>query len=101
MYRGVYEMLEAGGARRVTLRTSFRARPNIQRAINAAFAPVMTGDGDMLQAAYVQLEPFRPDSAEQPSVVVLPVPEPRSEERRVGKGWRDRWAAGRWRGVYS
>src|SRR5207244_1573887 len=48
-YRGVYEMLEAGGARRVTLRTSFRARPNIQRAINAAFAPVMTGDGDMLQ----------------------------------------------------
>ena len=75
-YRGVYEMLEAGGARRVTLRTSFRARPNIQRAINAAFAPVMTGDGDMLQAAYVQLEPFRPDSAEQPSVVVLPVPEP-------------------------
>src|SRR5437667_3030033 len=69
-------MLEGGGDRRVTLRTSFRARPNIQRAINAAFAPVMTGDGDMLQAAYVQLEPFRSDSAEQPSVMVLPVPEP-------------------------
>ena len=34
-------MLEAAGAKRVTLRTSFRARPNIQRAINAAFEPVM------------------------------------------------------------
>ena len=76
IYRGVYEMLQAAGARRVTLRTSFRARPNIQRTINAAFEPVMTGDPDSLQAAYVPLEPFRSDSQEQPSVVVLPVPEP-------------------------
>jgi ATP-dependent helicase/nuclease subunit A len=76
IYRSVYEMLEAVGARRVTLRTSFRARPNIQRAINAAFEPVMTGDPEMLQAAYVPLEPFRPDSEEQPAVIVLPVPEP-------------------------
>ena len=37
-------MLQAAGAKRVTLRTSFRARPNIQHAINAAFAPLMTGD---------------------------------------------------------
>ncbi len=76
MYQSVYEMLEAAGARRVTLRTSFRARPNIQRVINAAFEPVMTGDLDELQAAYVPLEPFRGDSEEQPSVIVLPVPEP-------------------------
>jgi ATP-dependent helicase/nuclease subunit A len=76
IYRSVYEMLEAAGARRVTLRTSFRARPNIQRAVNAAFEPVMTGDGDALHAAYVPLEPFRSDSAEQPSVIALPVPEP-------------------------
>jgi ATP-dependent exoDNAse (exonuclease V) beta subunit len=76
LYRGVYEMLEAAGARRVTLRTSFRARPNIQRAINAAFGHVMTGDGAPAQAAYVPLDPFRPESAEQPTVVVLPVPEP-------------------------
>ena len=69
-------MLQTAGARRVTLRTSFRARPNIQRTINAAFEPVMTGDPDSLQAAYVPLEPFRSDSQEQPSVVVLPVPEP-------------------------
>ncbi len=76
IYRGVYDMLQGAGAKRVTLRTSFRARPNIQRVINAAFAPVMTGDGDGLQAAYVPLEPFRPESKEQPSVVTLPVPEP-------------------------
>jgi ATP-dependent helicase/nuclease subunit A len=76
IYRSVFEMLQAAGARRVTLRTSFRARPNIQRAINAAFAPMMTGDPEILQAAYVPLEPFRSDSDEQPSVVVLPVPEP-------------------------
>ena len=76
IYRSVYEILQAAGARRVTLRTSFRARPNIQRAINAAFEPVMAGAGDRLQAAYVPLEPFRNESKEQPSVVVLPVPEP-------------------------
>jgi ATP-dependent helicase/nuclease subunit A len=76
IYQSVYEMLEAAGAIRVTLRTSFRARPNIQRAINAAFEPVMTGDPETLQAAYVPLEPFRTDREEQPSVVALPVPEP-------------------------
>ncbi|MGB7951321.1 MAG: UvrD-helicase domain-containing protein, partial [Candidatus Binatia bacterium] len=76
IYRNVYEMLQARGAKRVTLRTSFRARPNIQRVINAAFGPVMTGDADGLQAAYVPLEPFRADAVDQPSVVVLPVPEP-------------------------
>jgi ATP-dependent helicase/nuclease subunit A len=76
IYRSVYEMLQSAGARRVTLRTSFRARPNMQRAINAAFEPVMTGNRDVLQPAYVPLEPFRPESSEQPSIVVLPVPEP-------------------------
>ena len=75
IYRGVYQLLERAGARRVTLRTSFRARPNIQRAINCAFEPVMTGDAAVLQAGYVPLEPFRPDSL-QPSLVALPVPEP-------------------------
>ena len=46
IYRDVYDMLEAAGAKRVTLRTSFRARPNIQRAINAAFEPVMTTNAE-------------------------------------------------------
>ena len=81
IYRGVYEMLQAAGAKPVTLRTSFRARPNIQRTINAAFAPVMTGDVKAAQAGYVPLEPFRADSPEQPSVIVLPVPEPYGKQR--------------------
>jgi ATP-dependent exoDNAse (exonuclease V) beta subunit len=76
VYRTVYEMLKAAGAKQVTLQTSFRSQPNIQRVINAAFEPVMTGDSDALQADYVPLRPFRPDAANQPSVVVLPVPKP-------------------------
>jgi ATP-dependent exoDNAse (exonuclease V) beta subunit len=76
VYRTVYDMLKAAGARQVTLQTSFRARPNIQRVINAAFAPVMTGDLDALQADYVPLQPSRTDWKDQPSVVVLPVPKP-------------------------
>ena len=98
IYRGVYAMLERVGAKKVTLRTSFRARPNMQRAINAAFEPVMTGDGDALQAAYVPLEPFRSDSEEQPSVVVLPVPEPYGY-RRLSNA-RDREVASRCRGRF-
>ena len=81
IYRKVYEMLQAAGAKPVTLRTSFRARPNIQRTINAAFAPAMTGDVQAAQAGYVPLEPFRSDSPEQPSVIVLPVPEPYGKQR--------------------
>ena len=56
IYRGVYEMLQAAGAKPVTLRTSFRARPNIQRTINASFEPVMTGD---VQARAGQLRSAR------------------------------------------
>ena len=75
VYRRVCELLEASGAMRVELRKSFRAVPNIQRVVNAAFEPVMDGDPQALQARYMPLEPSRPDS-EQPSVVALPVPEP-------------------------
>ena len=81
VYRRVYEQLEAAGARRVTLQASFRARPNIQRVINAAFAPAMTGDAATQQSEYVALQPVRPDIADQPSVVVLPVPEPYATQR--------------------
>ena len=76
VYRTVYEMLKAAGAKQVTLQTSFRSQPNIQRVINAAFEPVMNGDSHALQADYVPLQPFRSDAAKQPSVVVLPVPKP-------------------------
>src|SRR6185295_314736 len=43
-YREVCELLKKRGARRAFLHTSFRSTPAIQRVVNAAFAPLMTGD---------------------------------------------------------
>ncbi len=61
-YREVCELLEARGARRAFLHTSFRATPAIQRAVNAAFAPLMTGDRATLQARVRPLcSPYRAD----------------------------------------
>jgi ATP-dependent exoDNAse (exonuclease V) beta subunit len=76
MYRDVCDQLTSRGAIRVELRKSFRGTPNMQRAINAAFAPVMDGDLDRLQARYMPLEAERVDAVGQPSVVALPVPDP-------------------------
>ena len=74
IYREVCDLLAARGATHVELRRSFRAVPNIQRAVNAAFAPIMSGS--TTQSAYMPLEPHRADHRAQPSVVVLPVPAP-------------------------
>jgi ATP-dependent helicase/nuclease subunit A len=76
IYQEVAERLAQAGARRVTLSTSFRSVPNIQDCVNAAFAPIMTGDPLTLQADYVPLAPDRRAFDGQPSVVALPVPEP-------------------------
>ena len=76
IYRSVCEQLIGHGAQAVTLTTSFRSVPHIQRTVNAAFAPLMTGDPDTLQADYVELSPSRAQPLDQPSVVALPVPEP-------------------------
>jgi ATP-dependent exoDNAse (exonuclease V) beta subunit len=76
IYRDVCERLVKAGARAVKLTTSFRSVPRIQACVNAAFAPVMTGDPVTLQADYVPLSPHRADIKGQPAVVVLPVPEP-------------------------
>jgi ATP-dependent exoDNAse (exonuclease V) beta subunit len=76
VYRRVCERLVERGARPVELRRSFRSVPNIQRVVNAAFEPLMDGDVDTHQARYVALEADRRDRDDQPSVVVLPVPEP-------------------------
>jgi ATP-dependent helicase/nuclease subunit A len=83
-YREVCELLESRGARRAFLHTSFRATPSIQRVVNAAFAPLMTGDRQTLQAEYVALSPHREDPLSQPSVVALPVPEPYGQRRIAG-----------------
>jgi len=76
IYREVCERLVRGGALPVTLTASFRSVPQIQSCINAAFAPVMTGDPLTLQADYVPLSPYRKDAARQPAIVALPVPAP-------------------------
>ena len=76
IYRDVCERLEECGARRVKLTTSFRSVPRIQSCVNAAFAPLMTGDTFTLQADYVPLSPARGDLPKQPAVVALPVPRP-------------------------
>jgi ATP-dependent exoDNAse (exonuclease V) beta subunit len=76
LYRDVCQLLIDRGAIAVELRKSFRGTPNIQRAINAAFAPVMDGDPVRLQARYMPLEAAREDAPGQPSVVALPVPDP-------------------------
>jgi ATP-dependent helicase/nuclease subunit A len=76
IYRTVCERLIGRGAMAVKLTTSFRSVPQIQACINAAFAPVMTGDAFTLQADYVPLTPVRDEIAHQAAVVALPVPAP-------------------------
>src|SRR5205085_9795064 len=74
VYEEVKQQLVRDGATCVYLRTSFRSMPTIQRVVNAAFAPLMTGETSG-QARYVPLAPYRLGTA-QPSVVALPVPRP-------------------------
>ena len=85
IYRDVCRQLEAVGGRLVQLKTSFRAVPEIQRCVNAAFAPIMTGDEQTLQALYVPLAPHRDAIPGQPSVVALPVPAPYAKRYISGK----------------
>ena len=80
-YLQVKELLSKGGCHCLTLRTSFRAVPSIQEAVNAAFAPLMTGDKSSVQASYVSLFAYREDPLHQPAVVALPVPEPYGKKK--------------------
>jgi ATP-dependent helicase/nuclease subunit A len=85
LYTRVKAQLRAAGADLLYLTTSYRATPSIQSAVNAAFEPMMTSQGE--QAAYVPLEPFRADPAGQPSIVALSVPRPYGDRGQVVK-WR-------------
>ena len=87
VYWEVKRQLEAAGVPALALTTSFRAVPGIQRLVNRAFAPAMSGsarpgNGEGAagegphQADYVPLSPHRDDPERQPGVVVLPVPRP-------------------------
>ena len=72
-------VVDAGGAL-VELTTSFRAVPEIQEAVNAAFAPRLDGGS---QARYVPLAPFRSGVESQPALVALPVPAPYGDYRTI------------------
>ena len=75
-YWDVRNQLEARGGRVLQLTTSYRSVPAIQRFVNAAFAPEMTGDIVTRQAEYVALSEARPAEDSQPAIVALPVPKP-------------------------
>jgi ATP-dependent exoDNAse (exonuclease V) beta subunit len=84
LYLEAKELLVNGGAIPVYLTTSFRSVPFIQNVVNAAFAPLMHGDRQTLQADYVPLTPYRGQLATQPSVIALSVPEPYAKVRLAG-----------------
>lgn len=77
---GVYEDVKArvreAGGEVLTLSTSFRARPGIQRFVNAAFAGCFGEGLPGVQARHVPLAPARAEQEGRPEVIVLPVPEP-------------------------
>jgi ATP-dependent exoDNAse (exonuclease V) beta subunit len=75
-YWRVRDQLRETGGRVLQLTTSYRGVPAIQRFVNAAFTPAMTGDRYSLQAEYVSLSESRPGDDSQPAIVALPVPEP-------------------------
>ncbi len=81
IYEEIKHLLVTRGARFVELTTSFRAVPAIQRLINRAFSPVMTGNSQALAARYTPLMPARQDNPAQPAVITLPVPKPHGKQR--------------------
>ena len=83
--RGVRAARRRAARRRAYLHTSFRVDADIQRVVNAAFAPLMTGDRATLQARVrARCRRTGPTIADQPSVVALPVPEPYGQRRVAG-----------------
>jgi ATP-dependent exoDNAse (exonuclease V) beta subunit len=82
LYQEVKRQIVAVGGAVVELNVSFRMVPEIQDAVNAAFAPVM-GDQSSTQAHYVPLAPSRPGVETQPAIVALPVPKPFSDYGKV------------------
>ena len=80
VYQDVKTRLRDYGVEPVALTTSFRAVSEIQRLVNRAFAPLMTGGGQGAAAStptkYVRLSPHRGAIGDQPAIVVLPVPRP-------------------------
>jgi ATP-dependent helicase/nuclease subunit A len=79
LYREVQQRLVSQGATPVHLSVSFRAVPQIQEAVNAAFGPRLEGS----HGAYVPLARYREGHDMQPAVVALPVPAPYGDYQKV------------------
>jgi ATP-dependent helicase/nuclease subunit A len=86
LYQSVKRHLLERGAALGYLSVSFRATTEMQRMINAAFAPLMPVESAS-QPAYAALEPSRTDAPPQPAIVALPVPAPYSDYGRI-TNWR-------------
>ena len=84
VYYEIREHLSALGVPVLRLTSSFRGVPAIQRCVNRAFAPLMTGAGAGVPA-YAPLSPTRSDEGGQPAVIALPVPDPHGD----GRGFRN------------
>ena len=82
LYQAVKQLLLMHGAQLEHLTVSFRATPAIQTMVNAAFAPLMSAESGT-QPRYAPLTPYRAEPTSQPSIVVLPVPEPYGDFGRV------------------
>ncbi len=78
LYEKTKKLMEEAGAEVVRLTTSFRSQRRLQKAVNQAFGPRMTGDAEAGQAEYVPLVCHRPDIEQQPALIALPVPRPYS-----------------------
>ncbi|HEX7809212.1 MAG TPA: 3'-5' exonuclease, partial [Thermoanaerobaculia bacterium] len=75
VYDAIKHQLEQRGVPSLHLKTSFRSVPSVQRFVNGAFAPVMTGAA-VHQPDYVPLMPSRAEVKDQPPVVVIAAPKP-------------------------
>ena len=87
LYEEVKKRLLGAGAELLHLTTSFRAPPSIQSFVNGAFATAMAAGPDGSQAAYVPLQPSRPEITGRPTLVALPVPRPYGDYGKI-VNWR-------------
>lgn len=83
LYEQTKRRLVAHGADVLHLVTSFRGAPDIQHAVNAAFALKMEPNEAGTQAAYVPLMPVREPVTGRPAVIALPVPRPYGDRGKV------------------
>ncbi|PYS72587.1 MAG: ATP-dependent deoxyribonuclease subunit A, partial [Acidobacteria bacterium] len=82
LYQEVKERVISSGGALVDLNVSFRSVPEIQQAVNAAFAPVMNSESGT-QANYVKLLPSRKNVETQPAVIALPVSRPYGDYGKI------------------